>query len=63
MPVMFWMVCLTFSCTFSHRGMTLLPYTTVRCTVTVAMPCYIGNTVNLQRGQTRNFCDNLGRDL
>ena len=24
---------------------------------------YIGNTVNLQRGQTRNFCDNLGRDL
>ena len=38
MPVMFWIVCLTFSCTFSHRGMTLLPYTTVRCTVTVAMP-------------------------
>ena len=23
----------------------------------------IGNTVTLQRGQTRNFCDNLGRDL
>ena len=38
MPVMFWMVCLTFSCTFSQRGMILLPYTAVRCTVTVAMP-------------------------
>ena len=24
---------------------------------------YTGNAVNLQRGQTRNFCDNLSRDL